>query len=153
MSITRSAIVIGGGIAGPVAALALGQAGIEATVYEAYDTTADGVGGTLSIAPNGLDALAAVGLAGVVEELGSPITSMVMRNGKGRRLATLGSPAGLPAQRLLWRPDLYRALRDATASRGVRVEYGRRLTAVDQDADGVTAVFADGTTARADVLV
>jgi 2-polyprenyl-6-methoxyphenol hydroxylase-like FAD-dependent oxidoreductase len=153
MSITRSAIVIGGGIAGPVAALALGQAGIEATVYEAYDTTADGVGGTLSIAPNGLDALAAVGLAGVVEELGSPITSMVMRNGKGRRLATLGSPAGLPAQRLLWRPDLYRALRDATASRGVRVEYGRRLTAVDQDADGVTAVFADGTTARAAVLV
>jgi 2-polyprenyl-6-methoxyphenol hydroxylase-like FAD-dependent oxidoreductase len=153
MSITRSAIVIGGGIAGPVAALALGQAGIEATVYEAYDTTADGVGGTLSIAPNGLDALAAVGLAGVVEELGSPITSMVMRNGKGRRLATLGSPAGLPAQRLLWRPDLYRALRDATASRGVRVEYGRRLTAVDQDADGVTAVFADGTTARAVVLV
>ncbi|ADP81821.1 FAD-dependent monooxygenase [Pseudofrankia inefficax] len=153
MSTIRSAIVVGGGIAGPVAALALGQAGIEATVYEAYDTTADGVGGTLSIAPNGLDALAAVGLGGIVEELGSPITSMVMRNGKGRRLATLGSPAGLPAQRLLWRPDLYRALRDATASRGVRVEYGRRLTAVDQDADGVTAVFADGTTARADVLV
>lgn len=153
MPTVSSALVIGGGIAGPVAALALGQAGIEARVYEAYDTTADGVGGTLSIAPNGLDALAAVGLDGVVEAVGTPITSMVMRNGKGRRLAALGSPAGLPAQRLLWRPDLYRALRDATASRGVAVEYGKRLVALDQDGAGVTAHFADGTAASADILV
>ncbi|WP_045878683.1 FAD-dependent monooxygenase [Pseudofrankia sp. DC12] len=153
MSTIRSAIVVGGGIAGPVAAVALGQAGIAATVYEAYDTTADGVGGTLSIAPNGLDALAAVGLGGIVEAIGTPITSMVMRNGAGRRLATLGAPAGLAEQRLLWRPDLYRALRDATASRGVTVEYGKRLVAVDQHPDGVTALFADGTSATADVLV
>ena len=34
------ALVVGGGIAGPVAALALRKAGIDATVYEAYDTAA-----------------------------------------------------------------------------------------------------------------
>ena len=58
---TTTALVIGGGIAGPVAAMALHQAGIEASVYEAHDSTADGVGGGLSIAPNGLDALGAIG--------------------------------------------------------------------------------------------
>ncbi|MDT3445906.1 MULTISPECIES: NAD(P)/FAD-dependent oxidoreductase [unclassified Pseudofrankia] len=161
MSRIRSAIVIGGGIAGPVAAVALGKAGIEATVYEAYQTTADGVGGTLGIAPNGLDALAAAGLGGIVEPVGTPITTMVMRNGKGRRLASLGSPAGLPSQLLVWRPELYRALHDAAAHHGARVEYGKRLVAIEQrdadpDADtagGVTAVFADGSRASADILI
>ena len=33
---TRTALVIGGGIAGPVAAMALRKAGIDAVVYEAY---------------------------------------------------------------------------------------------------------------------
>jgi len=45
------AIIVGGGIAGPVAALALRKAGIEAAVYEAHGQTADGVGGILSLAP------------------------------------------------------------------------------------------------------
>jgi 2-polyprenyl-6-methoxyphenol hydroxylase-like FAD-dependent oxidoreductase len=33
---TRTALIIGGGTAGPVAAMALRQAGIDATVYEAH---------------------------------------------------------------------------------------------------------------------
>ena len=36
MADTSAALVIGGGIAGPVAAMALQKAGIQATVYEAY---------------------------------------------------------------------------------------------------------------------
>jgi 2-polyprenyl-6-methoxyphenol hydroxylase-like FAD-dependent oxidoreductase len=36
----KTALVIGGGIAGPVTALALHKAGISATVYEAYPSTA-----------------------------------------------------------------------------------------------------------------
>jgi 2-polyprenyl-6-methoxyphenol hydroxylase-like FAD-dependent oxidoreductase len=42
---TRSALVVGGGIAGPATAMALRKAGIEATVYEAYPSTAGAVGG------------------------------------------------------------------------------------------------------------
>jgi 2-polyprenyl-6-methoxyphenol hydroxylase-like FAD-dependent oxidoreductase len=55
MTAVRTALVIGGG-AGPVTALALRRAGIAPTVYEAYATTADGIGGMLTVAPNGLDA-------------------------------------------------------------------------------------------------
>src|SRR5437667_295333 len=52
MTEVQTAIVVGGGIAGPVAALALRKAGIAATVYEAYPSPAAGIAGTLG-APNG----------------------------------------------------------------------------------------------------
>lgn len=60
----RHVIVIGGGIAGPVTAMALQKAGIEATVYEAYASAADGVGGMLGLAPNGFDAHSTARYAG-----------------------------------------------------------------------------------------
>ena len=37
----KRALIIGGGIGGPVAAIALRRAGLQATVYEAYDKPAD----------------------------------------------------------------------------------------------------------------
>jgi 2-polyprenyl-6-methoxyphenol hydroxylase-like FAD-dependent oxidoreductase len=51
------ALVIGGGVAGPVAAMALRRVGIEAIVYEAYARTSEDVGSYLTVATNGLDAL------------------------------------------------------------------------------------------------
>lgn len=56
MSAVTSALVIGGGVAGPVAATALRAAGIEATVYEAYPGPAYNIGSALGFAPNGLAA-------------------------------------------------------------------------------------------------
>ena len=44
MSDVRTALVIGGGIAGPVAAMALRKAGIDATVHEAYSGPAEEIG-------------------------------------------------------------------------------------------------------------
>jgi len=54
------AIVIGGGIGGPTAAMALQRAGITATVFEAYDAPSDYTGLFLNTASNGLDALQAI---------------------------------------------------------------------------------------------
>ena len=88
----RKAIVIGGGIAGPVTAMALQKAGIEATVYEAYASTADGVGGMLGLAPNGFDALAAIDLDGP----GTPGRRAGVRNGG----AQLDGQAISPVRRL-----------------------------------------------------
>jgi 2-polyprenyl-6-methoxyphenol hydroxylase-like FAD-dependent oxidoreductase len=153
MTETPTALVIGGGIAGPVAAMALRKAGIEASVYEAYDTTADGVGGGLSIAPNGLNALEIIGAAGAVRDIGTPMTALVMQSWTGKRLAEFGAPPGLPAQQFVWRADLYRALYDEAARRGVRVEHGRRLVTATDTGDAVTARFADGGQATADILI
>jgi 2-polyprenyl-6-methoxyphenol hydroxylase-like FAD-dependent oxidoreductase len=146
MTHTRTALVIGGGIAGPVAA-------IEATVYEAYDSTADGIGGALSIAPNGLNALGTIGADEAVRRVGVPMTAMVMQSWTGKRLAEFGASPSLPPMQLVWRADLYRALYDEAARRGIRTEHGRRLVGAEQTGDGVTAHFADGTRASADILI
>ncbi|WP_327004174.1 FAD-dependent monooxygenase [Dactylosporangium sp. NBC_01737] len=149
MGTVTSAIVIGGGIAGPVAALALQKAGIDAAVYEAHDGFADGVGGALSIAPNGRTALAAVDADHVVERVGTPMSGMVMQSGTGKRLAEFGSFDDLPPMQLVWRHELYRALYDEAVARGVRITHGKRLVSLT----GGTATFADGTTASADVII
>lgn len=153
MTSVRTAAVVGGGIAGHVAAMALRKAGIDATVYEAYDTAADGIGGGLSIAPNGMDALRALDAEGPVTAIGTPINAMVMQSGTGRTLGAFGTPDGLPDQQFVWRGELYRALHDAAAERAVRTEYGKRLVGLDDTGDHVTARFADGTQASADILV
>lgn len=152
MTHTRTALVIGGGIAGPVAAMALRHAGIEATVYEAYDSTADGIGGALSIAPNGLSALAVIGADDAVRRIGAPMT-MVLQSWTGKRLAEFASPPGLPPMQLVWRAELYRALYGEAAHRGIRTEHGKRLVGAVDTGDGVTAHFADGTQASADILI
>jgi FAD-dependent urate hydroxylase len=149
----RTALVIGGGIAGPVAAMALQKAGIEGSVYEAYQSTADGVGGGMSIAPNGLNALAVLGADEAVRRIGIPMSGIVMESWSGKRLAEFGTPPGLPTMQFVWRPELYRALYDEAAGRGIRVEHGKRLADVTDTGDAVTARFTDGTQASADILI
>lgn len=153
MSDVRTAMVIGGGIAGPVAALALRKAGIEATVYEAYTGTADGVGAGLGIAPNGLNALRVVDAADVVLDIGDPVSSMVIESWTGKRLAEFGGQGGQPVFHTVWRAELYRAMYDKALSRGVPVLHGKRLVSAASSESGVVARFADGTTASADILV
>jgi FAD-dependent urate hydroxylase len=153
MTDVRTALVIGGGIAGPVAAMALRKAGIDATVYEAYQGTADLAGGGLGIAPNGLAALACVDAADVVRDIGDPVSSMVIESWTGKRLAEFGGHGGPPVFHFVWRADLYRALYDRAVAQGIRIEHGKRLVGARDDGDGVTASFADGTEARADILI
>ena len=54
----KETLIIGGGIAGPVTAMALQCAGIDSIVYEAYaDGETRAVGTYLTVAVNDLDAL------------------------------------------------------------------------------------------------
>ncbi|MEU6240935.1 FAD-dependent monooxygenase [Streptomyces sp. NPDC047024] len=154
MGKVRTALVIGGGIAGPVTALALRRAGIEATVFESHPVAAtDGVGAMLSLAPNGIDALRAVGADAAVEAVGQPVPGVVMADGGGNRLAEFHGFPGLPATRAMARADLFRALADHASAEGVQLMYGKRFVTAHQSPDAVTATFADGSTATADILV
>ena len=57
---SRKALIIGAGIAGPVTAILLKRAGIDAQVFEAWPYST-GIGGGLQIAPNGMHVLAEIG--------------------------------------------------------------------------------------------
>jgi FAD-dependent urate hydroxylase len=151
-----TAVVVGGGVAGPVAAMALQRIGYAATVYEAHPGTADDVGAFLTLQVNGVAALRALGAADAVRGIGFPTTSMRFRSGTGKLLGEVGTGEPLADGTegvTVRRAELYRALRDEAVRRGVRVEYGKRLVGAAPDADGVRAEFADGSVVRGDLLV
>jgi FAD-dependent urate hydroxylase len=143
-------------VAGPVTAMALQRVGIDADVYEAYPTTAHGVGAFMGLAANGLDALNALDLREPVQAVGVPTPKMAMLNGAGKVLAAIANGLTLPdgtTNLTVKRADLYQVLHDEAVRRGVPIEYGKRLIGVDETADGVVARFSDGTEAAGSLLI
>jgi 2-polyprenyl-6-methoxyphenol hydroxylase-like FAD-dependent oxidoreductase len=154
MTEVRRAIVIGGGIAGPAVAMALQRADIEATVYEAHETTAEGVGAAMMLAPNGLNALTVLDAADGVRDIGTPSPRMIIKSGTGKKLAEFRDLPGVPTAQTVSREDLYRVLYREASDRGIRIDHGKRLLGTELDhGHGVTAQFADGSEAEGDVLI
>ncbi|WP_329216908.1 FAD-dependent monooxygenase [Streptomyces sp. NBC_01485] len=149
-------LVIGGGIAGTAAALALHKAGLEVAVYEAHPDSAEDIGAFLTLASNGLRALAQLDATPAVTALGFPLTSMRVVDATGAEVAhvPLGE-ADDPAlrYRCLRRGELGAALQAEAVRRGIAVVHGARLASVEDGPDGVTAHFADGSTASGDLLI
>lgn len=147
-------MVIGGGIAGTLSAIALRKAGMDAVIYEAYDKSADHAGAFLTLAVNALDALRTLDID--LGDLGFDTPSIILSNGSGSELGRLSYGSALDdgtTARTVKRADLYRVLREHALSRGLRIEYGKRLTDATPTGHGVRARFADGGTADGDLLI
>ena len=149
-------LVVGGGIAGAATALALHKAGIDTAVFEAHPTSGEDIGAFLTLASNGMFALAQLDAAAAVAAVGFPLTSMRVSDGTGTQLAV--APLGehqdpLLRYRCLRRAELAAALRAEAVRRGIPVRHGARLAGVRVDETGITARFADGATARGGVLI
>ena len=156
MTRPRSALVIGGGIAGPAAAMALQKAGIDSVVYEAHPAAADGIGQFLTLATNGLDALRTLGADEPAIAAGFPTPAIVLWSGTGKRLGVTEVRLALDdgtTGLTMKRADLYEAMHEQAAGRGIRIERGRRLVAAENVDGGVRARFADGSDATGDVLI
>jgi 2-polyprenyl-6-methoxyphenol hydroxylase-like FAD-dependent oxidoreductase len=152
----RTAIIIGCGIGGPIAAIALRRAGYEPVVYEAYTGGATHVGSFLNVASNGLDALRTLGIAAPVVAAGFATPTMIMWSGTGKRLGQVANGETLPdgtTSVTIKRGLLHRALRDELVRLGIRIEEGKRFVTAEAGSDGVHARFADGNDVRGDVLV
>ncbi|RNL86470.1 FAD-dependent oxidoreductase [Halostreptopolyspora alba] len=151
------ALIIGGGVGGPVAAAALKRAGLEPVVYEAHPGPGEGLGAFLTLAPNGLAALRTVSMLERVRASASfPTTRVEFVNGSGRRLGLLGGEEHLPEELrsvTINRAALQRAVADSAADQGVGVEYGKRLARYTESDSGVVAEFTDGSTAEGAVLL
>ncbi|WP_329270878.1 NAD(P)/FAD-dependent oxidoreductase [Streptomyces pseudovenezuelae] len=149
-------LVIGGGIAGTATALALHKAGFEAVVHEAHPDSAEDIGAFLTLASNGMRALAQLDASAAVTAIGFPLTSLRLLDDTGTEQAH--APMGevsdpLLHYRCLRRGDLNAALQAEAGRRGVTVRHGARLVSVEEGPDQVTALFADGTTATGDLLI
>ncbi|QSB17152.1 FAD-dependent monooxygenase [Natronosporangium hydrolyticum] len=147
-------MIIGGGVAGPTSAIALQKAGVEAVVYEAYDRGADGIGANLVLAVNGYRALLELGVKHLEDGFDVPRYRYHIGSGKALAQVNNGNPlADGTVGHAITRSDLYRRLRDEAISRGVQIEFGKRLVNAELTNDGVVAHFADGSKAEGDLLI
>jgi len=153
----RKAVIVGGGIGGLTAAMALQRAGIDAVVHEAGEAPADYAGLFLNLASNGLDVLRTLGVDVATAAGSVPIPRMVMWSGTGKRLGEVANGLRLDdgtTSVCVKRGDLGRTLRDEAERRGIEVRWGKRLETYEVTADGdVAARFADGTEAEGDLLL
>ena len=156
MTRPRTALVIGSGIAGPAAAMALQKAGIDSVVYEQHPDSAEGIGSFLTLATNGVDALRTLDAENSATSAGFPTTATVLWSGTGKPLGaaevSMTLEDGITGYTLK-RTDLYRAIRDAAENRGIQIEYGKRLIAAHHVDGGVRASFGDGSDVTADIMI
>lgn len=150
------ALIIGSGIAGPATAMALQKVGIDSVVYEAHSTAAEGIGTFLTLATNGVDALRTLHADQPAIAAGFPMTAMTLWSGTGKRLGNVQVSVTLAdgtTGYTMKRADLYAAMNDQAAARGIRIEHDKRLVAAEPVDGGVRARFADGSEATGAILV
>ena len=151
------ALIVGGGIGGLAAAVALRRVGISATVFEKAPQIAE-VGAGLSLWSNAVLALRRLGLEARAIAAGSPIERARSFLASGRPngtfdLAGLAEKAGAVSL-CIHRAELQRILLGAAAAGDPdAVRTGRDCVGFAADPDGITARFADGSTEYGDVLI
>jgi salicylate hydroxylase len=151
-------VVVGAGIGGLAAALALLRAGQRVRVHEQVAELGE-VGAGLSITPNAGKALVALGLRAELERIGSrPPAGAIRHYATGEVLVTLaqdqaGERYGLPLYHV-HRADLHAALAAAVrAADPACLATGSAVVGIDSRADGVSLQLQDGSRATAEWLV
>ncbi|MFI0350717.1 FAD-dependent monooxygenase [Actinomadura sp. 9N407] len=149
----RTAVIVGGGIGGLATGVALHRQGWRVEVCERAPAFTE-IGAGLSLWPNALRALAALGLDGRVRELGAVEAGGGVRDRTGRWLARadnaeierrFGSPLIV-----LHRADLVRALAGELPAEALLP--ATTITGVRDDGDAVVAEH-EGGSLRADLLI
>jgi salicylate hydroxylase len=145
------ALVVGGGLGGLAAAVALAQAGIDVQVQEQALRLTE-VGAGVSLAPNGLRMLERLGVGEGVERVGVRYMSNRLLLSDGRPVRHEPGEFSQPGTNVgIHRADLLALLAAQLPAGTVRT--GHRCASFSQDAESATVGFADGTTATADVVI
>jgi 2-polyprenyl-6-methoxyphenol hydroxylase-like FAD-dependent oxidoreductase len=155
MSDIQKALVIGGGIGGLSAGIALRRIGVDVELVErnpAWDVY--GVG--IIQPPNAIRALAALGVADRCVAAGHRIMGGRNHLADGTVIGQDDYPPAdprFPPMNGLTRPALHEILKSTMLDAGVGVRVGQVVKELVQRADGVTAVFSDGTSGDYDLVV
>jgi salicylate hydroxylase len=158
-SLTPHVGIVGAGIGGLAAALALLRAGRRVTVFEQAPVLAE-VGAGLSLSPTAAHALNHLGLQDVLQTKAFHPEDQCVRHWQdGRPLSMLNRGRALIERYgeryyLMHRADLHDAL--AAAVRAIdpqAIRLGKRFAGLAQGPAGVDLAFADGSVARLDLLI
>ena len=155
----QKVIVIGGGIGGLTAALALLKRGIDVELYEQASELRE-VGAGIQISSNGTRVLYALGLEAALAAIQVKPVRRVLRHwqtGETWNWFELGDVSieryGTP-HLMLHRGDLHAALTDAVRrAKKDAIHLGKRCVAVEDSGDAVGVRFDDGTSATGACLI
>ena len=141
----RRAVVIGGSLGGLMTAHLLRNTGWDAVVFERNNEELAIRGVGLGTHPQLIAVLRRAGIA-FDETMGIKVPKIICLDREGRTIVAQ------PMSRTTsgW-SRLYRALHEALPAQNYRL--GKALRHIEQDSNGVTAIFADGTCEQADLLV
>ena len=151
---TRTALIVGAGIGGLSAGIALRKAGWNIRIFERATSPRE-LGFGLALAPNAMAALRELGLADVVRSRGHTPTRGEVRRPDGTVLkraeiphaeSMLGGPTVIAL-----RPALHGALLDAVGMEAIAL--GSEATGFTQQGDRVTLHLAHGDRVEGDVLI
>jgi salicylate hydroxylase len=156
MSQKPRVVIVGGGIGGLIAAVALHRHGIDVQVYEQSPQITE-IGAGVSLSPNAIKALRALGLATPIAQIGFESDHQLVRTwntgdvvSKVFRKGVYEKEFGAPYLSV-HRADLVDVLRQQLPDSVFRL--GMQCVRAETDDTKARAYFADGSVAEADVLV
>ncbi|MGW5665316.1 FAD-dependent oxidoreductase [Streptomyces sp. NPDC003758] len=154
---TPTVLVIGGGASGNAVTILLRRAGITVDLIEAKPDWNATTGSGITLQGNALRVLRDLGVWERVSASGFPFGTLgiVAPDGTVLHVAEDIRTGGddLPATLGMQRPQLQQILIDAVRASGATVRLGTTAEALEQDADGVSVRFSDGTEGRYDLVI
>jgi salicylate hydroxylase len=157
-AIARQIMVIGAGIGGLAAALALQRRGFKVDVYERAGEIRE-IGAGVVIAPNARRALRDLGVDAALEALSSSVsvlhtcnyrTGEIVRTNRNEQIVERQGMGVLQVHRA----DLHTLLMEAVLTNDpAALNPGHEFVRLEQDGTGVTVTFANGAVRRADVVI
>lgn len=151
-----SIVIVGGGVGGLTAALALRKLGHDALVLEQASQFTR-VGADINLTPNAVRALDGLGIGDAIRATAARPTYRISRTwDTGEETSRL--PMGDEAEKLygapqltIHRADILKALTDALPADCIR--FGQRVQAIDTSANGPSLTMANGEIIKADVII
>ncbi len=156
MATAQKVAVVGAGLGGLVAAIALRQRGFDVTVYEQTDRLGE-IGAGIQLSPNAMRVLMALGLDRAFEAIAFEPNRHVVRNWKSGAVVSATQMKGVFRSQYgagyfgAHRADFHEVLQHALPAECIRLN--ARCTGVTQDDGRATLAFADGTRADFDIVV
>lgn len=152
----KKALVVGGGITGTVASLALAQRGVDVTLIE-ISPIWHGVGHGITLQGNALKVFDEVGAYQDMAESGHGFNFVEIFSAEGHLInkmpaAKMGGE-DLPSTMGALRSDIQEVLVRMIHEAGVEVRLGTELTSFTNHPDSVTAHFKDGSSEDFDIIV
>jgi 2-polyprenyl-6-methoxyphenol hydroxylase-like FAD-dependent oxidoreductase len=155
VSVSR-VLIVGGGITGCVAAIALARRGVQTELVEIRDDWT-GTGHGITLQGNALRSFQLVGVWDEVREHGFAFNAVRLSQADGSPIVEVPTPhtggSDLPATLGALRSDLQRILAAAVYAAGVTVRLGVTIADWSNDAAGVDVTFTDGRSDRYDLVI